>query len=1047
MIYALLFFRQMERCNLIQIRRIALVALAFVATTALAPVMAQQYSPNLYQDMRWRMIGPFRGGRTKAISGVASQPNVFYIAQVNGGVWKSTDYGETWNPIFDAEPTQSIGAIEVAPSNPNIIYVGSGEGLQRPDLSVGNGVYKSTDAGKTWTHVGLDDAFQIAELAIDPRNPDHVLVAVVGHPYGPSEQRGIFRTTDGGQSWQKVLSSEKDQYTGGGSVEIDPSNPNVAYASLWDSVSGPWEDGNEYNGPNSGLYKSTDGGAKWTQLAGGLPDAIVQVHTAIAPSDSHRIYASIAYGRSGVGIYRSDDAGARWTLATTDRRPTGRIGGGDLCVLRVDPKNPDIVYSTSTVTFKSTDGAKTWEALKGAPGGDDYQNIWINPKNPDTILLTSDQGAIVSVNGGKTWSSWYTQPTAQFYHVITDNRFPYYVYGGQQESGSAGIASRGNDGEITFREWHPVGVIEYGYVAPDPLNPDIVYGAGRTEVSKYDWTTGQKQDVTPIGAAADNYRADRTQPIMFSPVDPHILYYAANVLFKTTNGGQSWQTISPDLTRKKPGIPESLGDMDKNDAQADKPRGAIYSLGPSPKDVNLLWAGTDDGLIWVTRDGGKNWKDVTPPAMTPWSKVTQIVASHFDVNTAFASVSRFRINDMKPYIYRTDDGGRHWQLISDGLPENEPVNTVREDPERKNLLFAGTETEVWVSFDAGDHWQSLQLNLPHTSMRDLWIHDSDLLVGTHGRGFWILDDITPLRQLSDAISKSDAHLFEPASAYRYRRDTNTDTPLPPEVPAGKNPPDGAIIDYYLGGSSSGDVTLEIFDHAGKLVRRYSSTDQPPYTLEEQSKSQIIPTYWIQEPKILSAESGMHRWVWNLHYTTPETLRYGYPIAAVPHRTPQYPLGPRALPGIYTVKLTAGGHTYSQTLTVKEDPRVHATPLALAAQFAMERRLAAGMDRSYDAMQQVKKFREDLKQRGGDAALGEQAASLEGGAGGPGAFFGRGGGDSFMRVNLEFAGLYAQVDGSDAAPTVTQESAARTLEAKLASMLAKWKQLQAKSASK
>ncbi|MGH9864143.1 MAG: WD40/YVTN/BNR-like repeat-containing protein, partial [Candidatus Acidiferrales bacterium] len=436
--------------------------------------MAQQYSPNLYQDMRWRMIGPFRGGRTKAISGVASQPNVFYIAQVNGGVWKSTDYGETWNPIFDAEPTQSVGAIEVAPSDPNTIYVGSGEGLQRPDLSVGNGVYKSTDAGKTWTHVGLDDAFQVAELAIDPRDPNHVLVAVVGHPYGPSEQRGIFRTTDGGQSWQKVLSKDTDQYTGGGSVEIDPSNPNVAYASLWDSVSGPWEDANEYNGTNGGLYKSTDGGATWNQVTQGLPDGIIQVHTAIAPSDSSRIYASVANGR-GLGIYRSDDAGATWTQATTDRRPTGRIGGGDLCVLRVDPKNPDVVYSTSTVTFKSTDGAKTWEALKGAPGGDDYQNIWINPNNPDTILLTSDQGAIVSVNGGKTWSSWYNQPTAQFYHVITDNRFPYWVYGGQQESGSAGIASRGNDGEITFREWHPVGVIEYGYVAPDPLNPNIIY--------------------------------------------------------------------------------------------------------------------------------------------------------------------------------------------------------------------------------------------------------------------------------------------------------------------------------------------------------------------------------------------------------------------------------------------------------------------------------------------------------------------------------------------------------------------------------------------
>jgi len=1030
----------------IPIRRICLLLLALVMLGARAPVIsAQQYPENLYQDMRWRLIGPFRGGRTKAISGVASEPNVFYIAQVDGGVWKSTDYGETWKPIFDAEPTQSIGALEVAPSDPNTIYAGSGEGLQRPDLSVGNGIYKSTDAGKTWTHVGLSDAQQVSELAIDPRDPNRVFVAVFGHPYGPSEQRGIFRTTDGGQTWQKVL--YKDENTGAGSVEIDPSDSNVVYASLWDSRQGPWEDSNEYNGPNSGLYKSTDGGATWNELTQGMPAGIIQVHTAIAPSQPSRIYAAIAHGRV-VGIYRSDDAGATWTQATTDRRPTGRIGGGDLPVLRVDPKNSDIVYATSTVTWKSIDGGKTWSALKGAPGGDDYQNIWINPNNPRIILLTSDQGAIVSVNGGKTWSSWYNQPTAQFYHVITDNRFPYWVYGGQQESGSIGIASRGNDGEITFREWHPVGVIEYGYVAPDPLNPNIVYGAGRTEVSKFNWITGQVQNVTPIPSASNKYRADRTQPIIFSPVDPHILYYAANVLFKTTNGGQSWQTISPDLTRPKPGIPASLGNMDPKDPQADKHRGAIYSIGPSPKDVNLIWVGTDDGLIWVTHDGGKNWKNVTPPALRPWSKVTQIVASHFDVNTAFASVSRFRIDDMKPYIYRTDDGGRHWQLISDGLPANEPVNTVREDPVRKNLLFAGTENAVWVSFDAGDHWQSLQLNLPHSSMRDLWIHGSDLVVGTHGRGFWILDDITPLRQITDAVAKSDAYLFHPASAYRYRRDTNTDTPLPPEFPAGKNPPNGAVIDYYLANASSDPVTLAIFDHAGKLVRRYSSTDQPPYTLEEQGKTQIIPTYWIREPKILSSEAGMHRWVWNLHYTAPKSLRYDYPIAAVPHDTPRYPLGPRAVPGIYTVKLTADGHAYSQTVTVKEDPRVHAAPLALGAQFAMERRLASGMDRSYNALQQVKKFRVDLKQRGGDAALDKQAASFEGGAGGPGGFFGGGGGpESFMRMNSEFGQLYAEVDGADAAPTLAQAAAARSLEAKLAALLAKWKQMQAKPASK
>ena len=1036
-------------CKVTYARRISLIALIAAFFACFSPAaFAQQYPLNTYQDMRWRMIGPFRGGRTKAISGVASQPSVFYIAQVDGGIWKTTDYGETWAPIFDSQPTQSIGALEVAPSDPNIIYAGSGEGLQRPDLSVGDGMWKSTDAGQTWTHIGLDDAQQIAALAIDPRDPSRVFVAVVGHPYGPSEMRGIFRTTDGGQNWEKVLS--KDQYTGGGDVVIDPKDSNTIYTSLWDSVSGPWEDGNEYNGANSGLFKSTDGGSNWTQLTQGLPKDVIQAHFAIAPSDPSRIYAAVAHGR-GVSVYRSDDSGATWTQATNDRRPTGRIGGGDLPVLKVDPKNPDVVYITSTVCWKSVDGGKTWSPLKGAPGGDDYQNIWINPNNPDTILLTSDQGAVVSVNGGKTWSnSWYAEPTAQVYHVITDDRFPYWVYGGQQESGSVGIASRGNDGEINIRDWHPVGVIEYGYVAPDPLHPNIIYGAGRTEVSKFDWVTGQTQKVTPIPASAPKYRAERTEPIMFSPVDPHILYYATNYLLKTMNGGETWTTISPDLTRDHPGIPQSLGDMAANNPQADQQRGAIYALGPSPKNVNLLWAGTDDGYIWVTRDGGKKWNNVTPPEITAWQKVTQIVASHYDTNIAFASVSGFRINDMKPYIYRTDDGGKHWQLIVDGLPNNQPVDTVREDPARKNLLFAGTENAVWVSFDAGDHWQSLQLNLPHTSMRDLWIHNDDLLVGTHGRGFWILDDITPLRQITDEVAKSNAHLFQPAPAYRYRRDTNTDTPLPPEFPHAQNPPDGAVIDYYLSTAQPGKVALGIYDSANRLVRFYSSADQMPFTPESLAKTIRVPEYWVRWPKILSADAGMHRWVWDLHYTAPKSLMRDYPISAVPHDTPEYPLGPRAVPGVYTVVLTVAGRTYRQTLTLKGDPRVHVLPAALDAQFAMEQRLTTAMNQSFDAIQQITKFRQDLKRRTGESsgvseeqipALDKKAADLAGGGAGAGGFGARGGADSFTSLNLECAQLYAQIDGADAAPTVAQQDAARDLGTKSDTLLTQWKQLQ------
>jgi photosystem II stability/assembly factor-like uncharacterized protein len=789
-----------ERCVLIGIPRLGLAVFALLVLTLNVRVSdAQQFPASTYQEMRWRMIGPFRGGRTRAATGVPGQPNVFYVGQGDGGVWKSDDYGRTWTPMFENEPSQSIGAIAVAPSDPSIVYAASGEGLARPDLSIGDGIYRSTDAGKTWTHLGLRDGQQIPALAVDPRDANHVFAAVLGHPYGPNEERGIFVSTDGGYTWKKSL--YKDQDTGGSDVQIDGTNPDVMYASMWKIRQGPWEDGNEYNKVGGGLFKSTDGGNTWHPLTNGLPQDLVQIYVAISPSQPSRLYATVGTMKpgdyssgAGLGVYRSDDAGENWYGTTTDPRPAYRIGGGDLPVPRVDPKNPDVVYSTSIVTMRSSDGGKTWMGFRGAPGGDDYQNIWINPNDPKIILLVSDQGALVTVNGGQTWSSWYNQPTAQLYHVGVSNEFPYRVCSGQQESGSVCISSRGNDGEINFRDWHPVATIEYGYVAPDPLHPEIVYGAGRKEVTKFYWSTGQAQNVTPIPNAGSKYRADRTQPIMFSPVDPHVLYYTTNFLFKTTNGGETWQTISPDLAREKPGIPTSLGTLAAEDSKADKQRGVIYSLAPSFKDVNTIWAGTDDGLFWITRDGGENWSNVTPPELTPWSKVTQMTASHFDDQSAYASVSRFRIDDLRPYIYRTHDGGKTWQSITNGLPDNAPVDTVREDQVRKGLLFAGTETSVWVSFDDGNDWQPLQLNLPHSSMRDLWIHDDDLIVATHGRSFWILDDITPLRQIDTPTTNAGAFLFKPASAYRVKRDTNTDTPIPPDEPSGENPPDGAIID-------------------------------------------------------------------------------------------------------------------------------------------------------------------------------------------------------------------------------------------------------------
>ncbi|MBS1655793.1 MAG: glycoside hydrolase, partial [Bacteroidetes bacterium] len=590
-------------------------------------LFSQPVNPDHFNDMQWRCIGPFRGGRTVGASGVPKQPNVFYIGVNNGGVWKTIDYGHTWSPIFDHESTGSIGTVAVAPSNPDIIYVGSGEGLHRPDLSTGNGMYKSTDAGKTWTHLGLEDGQQIPKVVIDEKNPDRLFVAVLGHPYGPNETRGIYRSLDGGKSFEKVLYI--DENTGGDDVAIDPNNPNIVFATLWESREGPWENG-EWAGTNGGIFKSTDGGKTWKKLSNGLPADMVQAHIAIAPTNSSVIYTAIGttepneYGTgTGMGIYRSDDGGETWHKVSEDGRPEARIGGGDTPVLMVDPTNAETVYSTSIVTWKSVDGAKTWKAIKGAPGGDDYQNIWINPLHPEIFIVTGDQGAAVTVNGGATWSSWYNQPTAQLYHVSADNAFPYNVYSGQQESGSVGIASRGNDGQITIREWHPVGAQEYGYVAPDPLNADIIYGG---KITKYNKLTGQTQNIAPSAQRGGQYRFVRTEPVLFSPIDNKTLYFAGNVLFKTSDGGNNWQVISPDLTRESWDIPASVGKYSTEEMKKMPRRGVIYTVAPSYKDINTIWCGTDDGYIQQTKDGGKTWKNVTPAAITSWSKVSMMEA-------------------------------------------------------------------------------------------------------------------------------------------------------------------------------------------------------------------------------------------------------------------------------------------------------------------------------------------------------------------------------------------------------------------------------------
>jgi photosystem II stability/assembly factor-like uncharacterized protein len=1036
-------------CTLI----LAIACSNLVANEPASSRPSAQQSPGLITvDLKWRLIGPFRGGRTRAVAGSPSKPNVFYVGAVDGGVWRTDDAGRTWEPMFDDQPTQSIGAIAVAPSNPDIVYVGSGEGLHRPDLSVGDGIYRSADGGRSWLHLGLRDGQQIPELAVDPKDPNRVFAAVLGHPYGPNPERGIYRSVDGGKTWQRVLF--KDENTGGSAVAIDPTRPDVVYAALWEDRLGPWEDRNQFEGTGGGLFKSTDGGNTWRKLTKGLPDDTSQVNLTIAASNPDRLYvvvgtneAGIYSSAAGLGLFRSDDAGESWARITSDPRPALRIGGGDLPVLRADPSNPDVVYSAGLVVMKSIDGGKEWQPLRGAPGGDDYQNIWINPSNPDTVAVVSDQGAVVTLNGGKTWSSWFNQPTAQLYHVSASPTFPYRVCGGQQESGSVCIASRGNDGSITDHDWHPVGVIEYGYVAPDPLNPDLIYGAGRTVVSKFHWSTGRVEDVTPIPVRGAGDRADRTQPLLFSPVDPHTLFYAANKLYRTRDGGMNWDIISPDLSREVPGIPPSVGTL--HPPGVEHQRGVIYSLSASPRNADVLWAGTDDGLVWQTGDGGKDWSNVTPPELTAWSKVTQIDASHFDDRTAYVSVSRMRIDDLRPHVFRTHDGGKTWSAIDAGLPVDAPVNAIREDSQRKGLLFLATEASVWVSTDDGDHWDSLQINLPHTSMRDLAIQGNDLILGTHGRSIWILDDISPLRQMTQSRVR-DPLLLHPAPTYRVARSTWTDTPIPPDEPLGTNPPAGAIIDYYLPKEAKGEVTLEVLDDKGALVRRYRTDDPPDFTPEELAR-ELIPRYWIALPRTLQKTPGMHRWIWDLHYPAPASITRGFPISAVPHATPREPQGPVALPGNYVVRLTVDGHRVEQPLILKPDPRVEASANALDAQFQLASKLAGllnasskslldaqseqkqlqGIKAAGTAEQAIKAYDTKLsallgakkEQAPADGAKAEEKTAL------------------LPEIQVQLDTLYKNVTRGDGAPTAAQLSAAQGAAGKIESLLQQWQQLQ------
>jgi photosystem II stability/assembly factor-like uncharacterized protein len=1008
---------------------LALVTLAGVV----GELRGQQLDPSLFREMRWRMIGPHRGGRTKAAAGIPEQPSVFYIGVVNGGVWKTTDYGRTWFPIFDDQPTGSIGAIAVAPSNPDIVYVGSGEGLQRPDLSRGDGLYKSTDAGRTWARLGLRDGQQIPQIIVDPRNPDRLFVAVLGHPYGPNAERGIFRSLDGGRTFERVLYRDED--TGAADVAFDPSDPNTIYAVLWESRQAPWENG-VFGGPGSGIHKSTDGGTTWRPLARGLPtfaDGLGRIGITVAPSQPRRLYATVEVRGQGL-VYRSDDAGESWVQASTETRAASRPS--DFAEIKVHPTNPDIVFTGSIVAWKSVDGGKTWSAFRGAPGGDDYHRIWINPDNPDIILLASDQGAIITVNGGRTFSSWYNQPTAQMYHVTTDNAFPYRVCSGQQESGSVCIASRSDHGRITYREWAPVGVEEYGYVAPDPLDPDIVYGG---KVTRFDRRTAQVQNVGPRPLRGSDYRVLRTAPILFSPVDPKVLYFASNVLWKTSTGGQDWQAISPDLTRRDSIVPPNVGKYARErEARARHP-GVLYTIAPSYVSPNVIWVGSDDGLIHVTMNGGRTWRDVTPPEVRakPWSKISLMDAGRFDSLTAYAAVDAMRLDDLRPHLYRTHDGGRTWQRITNGIPDGGSTRVVREDPVRRGLLYAGTEQAVYFSVDDGENWQSLRLNMPATSIRDLVIKDNDVVVGTHGRSFWILDDVSPLRQIRPATLGAEAHLFRPADAWRFRWSQYTDTPLPPDEPAGENPPDGAILDYWLASAASGPVTLEILDASGAVVRRFASTDRPD-PIEDIGN---VPRWWIRPTQILSAAPGLHRFVWDVHHEPPAVPGFSYPISATPGNTAKAPAGPFALPGRYTVRLTVNGRAYEQPLVVKMDPRVTTPEAAWRRQQELSLELMASLRRDYDALTAARSLRAQLRDVR-PRATGATARALED-------FDGRvaalesGGTASLAGLNGQLAQLLDILQDADVEPTVQALDAIRERTAALNALLTRWEALQAR----
>ena len=1014
--------------NTLCVHRGAAAVVGCLLLLACGTVEAQALLPDSsYAQLNWRLVGPFRGGWATMAVGVPQRPDTFYFGAAGGGVWKTVNAGRTWTSVGDALPP-TIGALAVAPTAPDTIYVGTGQPEPRYDIAAGRGVFKSTDGGKSWTALGLEATKYVGAIWVDPRNADVVVVAALGHFFGPNPERGIYRSTDGGKTWAHALAV--DDMTGAVDLAADPTHPDLLYAATWQARIWPWLSYFQpITGPGSGLYKSTDGGATWKRLNGqGWPTGplgrigLTVTHLAQGAKGGTRIYAAVDSQKDG-GIWRSDDGGDHWARVNDQ---ADVFGSWYFARLTVDPRNADTVYAVGQSIRRSLDAGKTWTEIKGAPGGDDYHFLWINPQKPDHWITASDQGTVISVDDGHSWSDWYNQPTGQFYHLATDTRFPYWIYSGQQDSGTVGAASRSDYGSLTFRDWHPVGGDERDYMVPDPDDPDLVFGSGLGgHVSRWDARTGQVANVSPWPVSSYRRRPTEVKyhygwvtPLVFTPTKPHALLLGAQVLFRSTDQGTHWQVISPDLTGKREDA-TNCGESVSIAAARACGYGVIESIGPSPVSAEIIWIGTDSGLIQLTRDGGRSWRDVTPPSAVPWGKISSVEPSAFDPAVAYVTVDNQRQDDFRPHILRTRDSGQTWTEIDTGLPESQFVSVVRSDPVRPGLLYAGTAEGVQVSFDDGDHWQSLQLDLPKAWVRDLLVHGNDLIAATQGRALWVLDDVTPLRQLTPSVLKEAAHLFAPAAAWRVHPNNNRDTPLPPETPVGRNPPAGAAIDYWLGSEAQGPITLEIHDSAGALVHRFSSDDRP----ESVNAEKYFEEDWLKPEPILSATPGMHRFVWNLRYPRPRAVEYEYSIAAVfGEDTPTAVDGSYVLPGRYEIVLTAAGHAVSRTsLTVKLDPRVPATLPELRSLLQFNRSLDQSLEQTRTADDSRKALGtklEALKHRlEGDTAhrgLLDEVVDLQAAIGN------KKDETDFGAINRRLGALKADSESADLAPTPSQQ---------------------------